>query len=210
MTTLITDLTELLAMADDDLLVVQDASEVTIEPVKKGKLSTLLAYLQANADAFEVPWTELAVTDVTNGGADDLTAIDFGSIPAGVKDIEIRFDEVSSDSTSSILVQLGTGGSPTTSGYRSASEITSFTNSSTAGFVIFSNLASYTMTGCMRINLFDTNDWVSDHTLGITSSGNSAKGGGRVTLAGTLDNLRITSVSGTQAFDNGQLRVRYR
>jgi hypothetical protein len=204
----ITDLTELLAMADDDLLVVRDASEVTVEPVKKSKLSTLLTYLEANLGGFQVPWTELAVTASTSG-----TTIDFTSIPAGVKEIEIWFHGASLSGSSSILVQLGTGGSPTTSGYAASSAFAGFSSvmNSTAGFPIRVDSAARAVSGKISFYLLDTNDWISSHSLGeVAATYGAPNGGGAVTLAGELDNIRITTVNGTDTFDAGQLRVRYR
>ena len=71
--------------------------------------------------------------------------------------------------------------------------------------------AAHAASGVMRLWRIDTNDWVSSHSIFMRpSDGLSVPGGGAVTLAAELDNIRITSIAGTQAFDAGQLRVRYR
>lgn len=165
--------------------------------------------VKAYVDTTAAPtWTEGTVTATTSG-----TAIDFTSLPSGLTEIEIWFDQVSGNSSDDFLVQIGTGGTPTTSGYDGGSALAGSTQrvSSSAGFPLFRLSASYDISGVMRFYCLTGNLWVSSHSaLAVPGDGSSLTGGGVVALSGSLDNLRLTSIGGTQNFNNGQVRLRYR
>lgn len=155
-----------------------------------------------------VKWTEIAPVATTSG-----TAIDWTSIPAGVSEIELWFDRVSVNSTAHILLQVGTGGVPKADGYVSASGLpgSTFRTTSTAGFVVYSNVATGSLCGAIRLRRMQGDTWVAEHNLGfMNNDGVGSAGGGSVTLSGNLDMLRLTSVGGTQTFDAGSVQVRYR
>jgi hypothetical protein len=62
----------------------------------------------------------------------------------------------------------------------------------------------------MVITLMGSNLYVSSHTLGGDSTRDVAWwGGGSVTLAGTIDRVRITTVNGTDTFDAGSVNILY-
>ena len=138
------------------------------------------------------------------------TSIDFTSIPSWVKRVTISFNNVSTNGSSSKLVQIGAG-SVTTSGYASQSSFTSSgsnTNTSTAGFIINSGAASEFNSGHCVLTLVSANTWAS--SLVITSySAGMVTGAGYVSLGGTLDRVRITTVNGTDAFDSGSINILY-
>jgi len=58
-----------------------------------------------------------AITSGTAVASTSGTSIDFTSIPSWVKSITVMFSAVSTSGTSDVIVRLGTGGSPETSGY---------------------------------------------------------------------------------------------
>jgi|TARA_R110000823_G_scaffold245599_5_gene369776 hypothetical protein len=145
-------------------------------------------------------WTETTPVATTSG-----TAIDVTSIPAGVTDIEVWLDGVSGNSNGDLLLQIGTGGTPTTTGYVSAVSITTTSRSSTAGMITFLNSAGNFLHGSIKLKRFSGNIWISQ-TVGTTQS-LGYTGGGRVALAGELDNLRLTLTAGS--FDAGEMRLRY-
>lgn len=142
------------------------------------------------------------------------TSIDFTSIPSWVKRITVIFGGVSLSSTSNYLVQIGSG-SVTSSGYAAASSIITGTNAttiltSTAGFVIRnSSTAAHTAAGHMVLTLVTGNTWVASHSIGDQSQGSVSNGGGLLALSGTLDRVRITTVSGTDTFDAGSINILY-
>jgi len=137
------------------------------------------------------------------------TSIDFTSIPSWAKRITVIFNGVSLNSTSNFLIQLGAG-SVTTSGYSSSGYAYGGAATSTAGTVIISGAASRLTTANTVICLISSNTWV---TSSVYAGDPSASGGGvstgTITLGGTLDRVRITTVSGTDTFDAGSINIMY-
>lgn len=139
------------------------------------------------------------------------TSIDFTGIPSWVKRITVMFSGVSTSGTSSYLIQLGTSGGVTTSGYVSTGLFggasAGFTDS-TAGMIIFSNIAASSMSGQITFTNISGNSWVSSYALRWLAN-YVVTGGGTVTLGGTLDRVRITTVNGTDTFDAGSINILY-
>jgi hypothetical protein len=163
----------------------------------------------ATALAYQNPIT-LAALQTASGN----TVFDFGSIPAGVRRIHLATRGLSLSGTDNFLVQIGTGGSPTTSGYISTSNGQdqsggSDGTSSTAGFVIRDGEAAGIVSGIMTLVLIDsaTNAWVASHTF-KRSTTTIIIGAGDVALAGTLDILRVTR-TGTDTIDAGTVTISY-
>jgi hypothetical protein len=120
---------------------------------------------------------------------------------------------VSTSGTSTLLIQLGAG-SVTTSGYLGASggalnAATPGVTNGTTGFPIFANAAGSILHGNMTITLIGSNLWSSTHAVGRSDTAIFLSGGGSVTLSGTLDRVRITTVNGTDAFDAGTINILY-
>jgi hypothetical protein len=139
------------------------------------------------------------------------TSIDFTSIPSWVKRITIMFNGVSTNGTSIKLVQIGAG-SVTTSGYLSSSTTTGTTSATSAtavGYNFGTNSTADAINGIMTIASFGSNVWVSSHAAYANSTPQGVFGGGTVTLSGTLDRVRITTVGGTDAFDAGSINILY-
>jgi len=139
------------------------------------------------------------------------TSIDFTSIPSWVKRITVMFSGVSTSGTSIPLIQVGAG-SVTSSGYVAAGA--SFANTittSTAGFIQAQVItAAGVYNGQTVISLVNsaTNLWMSSGIyISGTVSGNANSG--NVTLSGTLDRVRITTVNGTDTFDAGTINILY-
>jgi hypothetical protein len=146
-------------------------------------------------------------TAVTASG----TSVDFTGIPSWVKRVTVMFNGVSTSGTSNRLVQIGSG-SITSSGYQSsasggATAVT--TSTSTAGFIIDNAVAAADTisTVCFIVNV-SGNIWVSSGT-GTSSAGAFRANAGNVTLSGTLDRVRITTVNGTDTFDAGSINILY-
>ena len=139
------------------------------------------------------------------------TSLDFTGLPAWVKRITVMFAGVSTTGTSHILVQLGAG-SVTSTGYISTAQFNAAATvgnvSSTAGFIVWNDVATFTFSGSMKIQTLGSNIWVSDHTFKVATN-QTGFGGGDITLGGTLDRLRITTVSGTPTFDAGSVNIMY-
>ena len=140
------------------------------------------------------------------------TSIDFTSIPSWVKRVTVMFNEVSTNGSSHFLIQLGSGSVQAT-GYVSIGMDTNDTGgtggvTSTAGNIIFTNSASASLIGHMVVTNISGNTWVESYQARLLSSEISG-GAGNVTLSGTLDRVRITTVNGTDTFDAGSINIAY-
>jgi hypothetical protein len=140
-------------------------------------------------------------------------SIDFTGIPSWVKRVTVMFNGVSTSGTSSKLVQLGAG-SITTSGYSSTAcqfnpNAGSFgSGSSTAGMMVWGLQAADLVSGTMTLTLVSSNAWTAT-VVYKQSTVLIGYGGGDVTLSGTLDRVRITTVNGTDTFDAGSINILY-
>jgi hypothetical protein len=142
------------------------------------------------------------------------TSIDFTSIPSWVKRITVIFTEVSTTGTSNVQIQLGTGGSPTTTGYVSSASLvgSSVANVSSTTGLLTDNTASSSANriGLVTICNITGNTWVSTSNMQVPNiSQNFGTGGGYIALSGTLNMLRITTVTGVQTFDAGSINIFY-
>ena len=139
------------------------------------------------------------------------TSKDYTSIPSWVKRITVMFTSVSLSGTSHFLFQIGTGGTPTTSGYVSSSLGVDTAGSpgvtSTAGFVFYAGTAATAYNGIYNFVNLTGNTWVN---TGMQNGGTRVTtSAGTVALGGVLDNLRITTVNGTDTFDLGTVNILY-
>ena len=133
--------------------------------------------------------------------------VDFLSIPAGVREVRVTFRAVSTNGSSPLLIQLGSG-SFTTTGYSSQATQQAGSNSheiSTAGIALQAGgNASALYTGLCTLENVSGNIWVASGTLASGTSGNiNYFAGVSPDLSGALDRLRITTVNGTNIFDAG-------
>jgi hypothetical protein len=141
------------------------------------------------------------------------TSIDFTGIPSWVKRVTVMFNGVSTNGGSAVQVQLGSG-SFTATGYASSAAIAGGSSyagglQSTTGLLLTpARGATDVTTGTMGIHVVSGNVWVSATTSGVNNV-YANFGGGSVTLSGTLDRVRITTVNGTDTFDAGSINIMY-
>ena len=138
------------------------------------------------------------------------TAIDFTGIPSWVKRITVMFNGVSTNGTSVVQVQIGSG-SFTVSDYNASSTSAGgsvATTNSTTGFPIYVASASGLISGHLVLTLISGNSWISSSAAKGTTAA-TAFGGGDVSISGTLDRIRITTVNGTDTFDAGSINILY-
>lgn len=141
-----------------------------------------------------------AMTSGTAQASTSGTSIDFTSIPSGTKLIHIALAGVSTNSTDTIIGQIGDSGGVETSGYA---------NGSSYFYISASILAGNTMSGVVTLTLVDssTNTWaMGTHTTG---GGTDFAAGDSKSLTGTLDRVRITTVNGSHTFDAGKINIIY-
>ena len=142
------------------------------------------------------------------------TSIDFTGLPSWIKRITVMFNGVSTSGTSQRQVQLGAG-SVTTTGYTSSGfGWTGGTNgsSSTTGILFDGQapVAASNYNAVMTINNFGNNTWVASALISATTGSVSQfMATGAITLSGTLDRVRITTVNGTDTFDAGSVNILY-
>lgn len=142
------------------------------------------------------------------------TAIDFTGIPSWVKRITVMLNGISTNGSSVVQIQIGSGSIDTT-GYSGAiaqdSGVGYYTNSFTTGFPMVSPSAASavnTLTGRIEFSVISGNIWVAS---GAISSSAYLVGiaAGSKSLSGTLDRIRLTTVNGTDAFDAGSVNILY-
>lgn len=140
------------------------------------------------------------------------TVVPFSGIPSRAKRVTVMFSGVSTNGSSNPLVQIGTGGAATTSGYSGSTTNLSHGGSigvstySTGFGVYYANAANY-INGHMILTQLTGNQWVASYTFAVASSAGICTGAGNVTLAGALDYLRVTTVNGTDTFDAGSINI---
>jgi hypothetical protein len=151
-------------------------------------------------------------TAVTASG----TSVDFTSIPSWVKRITIMFNGVSLSGTANILVQLGTGGIASTSGYLAGhmyvltSGAQAGGSTATNGFPIQFGSPAYTVNGNLILTLIDSNKFTASGVIyNNTSVPYIDSISGISTLSGILNMVRITTTTGTDTFDAGSINILY-
>jgi hypothetical protein len=139
------------------------------------------------------------------------TSVDFTGIPSTAKRIIVMLNAVSTTGTNNYLIQLGSSTFETT-GYvsygilatnASANTITTNTN----GFHIISNNMANSMIGNMILTNPSGNMWNATAThVNNNGTGSIQISGGSKTLAGSLDRIRLTTVS-PDTFDAGTVNI---
>jgi hypothetical protein len=141
----------------------------------------------------------------TSSGA---TEKGFTGIPSWVTKITMTWVGVNPSSTDA-LVQIGSG-SYTTSGYTSTGQNvyagSGSTQSSTQGFSV-ATYSGYIASGQVTLVKQTGNVWTCTHMLTYDTGGISL-GAGSVSLAGAIDRIRLTSVSGTTTY-SGNINIMY-
>jgi hypothetical protein len=160
--------------------------------------------------------SNLTTTGVINSGtavaSTSGTSINFTGIPAGTKRITVLLNGVSTSGTSPMQLQIGAG-SVTTSGYTGSCTGGGggvATTSNSTGFVVtYVNVAATAYSGIVTIATLGSNVWIESGTLGGATTGVFNASGGTLTIGGTLDRVRITTVNGTDTFDAGSINILY-
>lgn len=143
------------------------------------------------------------------------TSIDFTGIPAGVKRVTVMFNGMSTNGSSGIQIQLGSGSLATT-GYSTSCSYASAAgtyNYQSTGFCIDTTntaIAAMVRSGFYVFTLLGSNTWVGSGSWGSTTAQiNVSCSGNSPALSGALDRIRITTANGTDAFDAGSINILY-
>ena len=142
------------------------------------------------------------------------TAIAYTNLPSWVRRITLMLTGVSTSGTSNIIVQLGTGATPTytTSGYIGSVNIQTGGTSTnfSSGFMINNSTgAADVFNGQIVINSFGSNTWVESGMLGLSNAAGARYSAGYVPLAAVLTAVQLTTVGGTDTFDAGSINILY-
>ena len=138
------------------------------------------------------------------------TSIDFTGIPSWAKRITVMLSGVSTNSTSNLIIQLGTSGGFETSGYLGTVIIGSggtAANYSSGFQLTVTESSSDIHHGAAVIELLGSNTWVERHTLGQSNGATVRHGAGSKALGGTLTQVRLTTLGGTATFDAGNVNI---
>jgi hypothetical protein len=140
------------------------------------------------------------------------TAVDFTGIPSWVKRVTLVLRSISTNGTSVLLVQIGSG-SIVTSGYDSTGTGFGFNSTSsvqyTTGFGIEdSGSATWSRNGAIVLTTLGNNNWVINGGVYRGTTFNTLLCGG-IALGGALDRVRLTTVNGTDTFDAGTINILY-
>jgi hypothetical protein len=107
-------------------------------------------------------------------------------------------------------VRVGTSTGINSSGYVSGCGGNGVGLNSTDGWLISpEQAASYQYSGAMQIVSIGGNAWVCFGSFGRTDGPNAYSTGGQITIASTLDRIRLTTVNGTDTFDAGSVNIMY-
>jgi hypothetical protein len=189
------------------------ASGGSVEINPPATASSFTATMPAGTGNVVVAGINSAIVSSTSQASTSGTSIDFTGIPSWVRRITVMFNGVSTSGASEIQIQIGISSGVVSTGYVSTG-VTVNTSSATGGssastgFVLGSTTSAAAISGHMIITLVGSNVWVSSHTYRQLST-NALFGGGTVTLGGTLDRVRITTVNGTDTFDAGSINILY-
>jgi len=164
-------------------------------------LSAYQAALNANTSAISelnnAKKTLKTLVNTTSG-----TSIDFTGIPSTTKKITAMFNGVSTNGSSIVQIQLGSG-TVQTSGYASRVASTNLTT----GVPLNGTTSTVARNSTVVFVNINGNTWIAYGTSDNNSSAESITG--IVSLSGTLDIIRITTVNGTDTFDAGSVNIMY-
>ena len=192
------------AVAGSNTLVLPTGAGSAYQMVRNGATAGSLEFTDNIVSETAKAWNWNGLT--TNA------VLDFTSIPNWVKRVTVMFSGVSTNGTSAVQAQIGSG-SVLTSGYSaiacgySGTGVTSGNYTSGFGLEEAGN-ATYTRGGSLILSLLSANTWSCQGGIFRTTSVGSHFYGA-ATLSGTLDRVRITTVNGTDTFDAGSINIMY-
>jgi hypothetical protein len=197
-------------LAQGDVLYYDGTNFVRLAPGTNGH------FLKTQGAAANPLWASAAsLTAGTVQATTSGTAIDFTSLPAGIKRITVILDVVSLSSTANLLVQIGDSGGIEATAYTAQSAVISGAGTSitadTTGFNISTGVATRAFSGIMTIARITGNVWVASYAgSNSATSPHAVYGGGSKTLSDELDRVRLTNtVTASNNFDAGQVNIFY-
>jgi len=193
-------------IADSQVTNAKLASDIDASKITTGTLPIArIADSAVTAAKLSQPLTLATAQNTTSG-----TSIDFTGIPSWVKRITVLIAGLSTSGSSNVVVRVGTSTGINSSGYVSGCGGNGVGLNSTDGWLISpEQAASYQYSGAMQIVSIGGNAWVCFGSFGRTDGPNAYSTGGQITIASTLDRIRLTTVNGTDTFDAGSVNIMY-
>lgn len=158
------------------------------------------------------PRTAVTAVATTSGTEVNLST----SIPSWVTRVHVVLSGVSTSGVSALLLQLGTGGAFTTAGYQgstvrfTAGGLTSTTTGGAGIDLTGVSVAAAGYSGVITLVKVGGNDaWLAAGTLVWSTTNYQSTIAGLISLAGTLDRIRLTTAGGADTFDSGQAGITY-
>jgi hypothetical protein len=163
-------------------------------------------------------WHNTDVQGITSGTVQATTSgtsIIFTGVPESATILRLSLNAVSTNGTNNLLIQIGNS-SLQTSGYVATTakvidSLLPIVTNSTAGFIMNTGNADQTISGTLTlIKVDDSSDlWSCNFTVKNATTA-CIVGGGDVTVSGGyLDRIGLTTVGGTDTFDNGNINITY-
>lgn len=143
------------------------------------------------------------------------TSIDFTGIPSWAKRITVMLNGVSTNGTSTVILQIGDSGGIESTGYQSGSsfgDALSASTTSNIGFIIDGTSLvdqTYLRHGLIQLVNMSGNTWIAAVDVFLQTGQIACAGAGSKTLSGTLDRIRLTTTGGVNAFDAGSVNIMY-
>ena len=191
-----------------------------VEAASAGSSTAAEGQIWVKSDApSSLYYTDDAGTDFRMGGitvtselAASGTTMTIGSIPPGVKKVDILFAGLSTSAGAEWLVRIGDSDGIETSGYFSCSGDGDSADTSSVGYIITYGVGAPELRdGIVSLYLEDVsnNTWISN---GILNQGNAANllnySAGRKSLSGVLTQVQVLNES-TDTFDAGAIALQY-
>ena len=197
-----------------DNLLLEDVSpsqaEVSLASIAAGGTSGQVLQSQGSLVTPAFAAVDTGYTLGTDTATSSGSAITFGSIPSGVTNLRLLFEDASASGGSQpmFLIQLGDAGGIETSGYVStALNNNGDAGNSTTGFIVQMGGAGNTMAGIYDFQLKDSTNNTFVGTLQLKSTATTtADGAGYKSLSGELTQIKITPQN---AFDNGSINIAF-
>lgn len=184
------------------------SSNGSVELVPENTASDFTITVPAGSGTVAVNGVSSNIVSGTAVASTSGTSINFTGIPSWVKRITVMLNGVSTNGVSNLQIQIGAG-SITSTGYNSASYTNTVKSVSTTGFQTDSSAATFVRSGLMTICTMGSNIWVASGSWASQSNSDISYFAGGISLGGTLDRLRITTVNGTDTFDAGTINILY-
>jgi hypothetical protein len=139
------------------------------------------------------------------------SAIDFTGVPNWAKRITLSLTGMSTNGTSIIGIQIGSG-SVDTSGYLGnllSSNASAVGNTNfTSMFNFYNSTAAADIRhGSIVLTNMGSNLWTVSGAIGLSNTNSTGILAGAKSISGTLDRVRLTTVNGTDLFDAGTATI---